>query len=68
MMFLFSIHGDTMIHSSSFIETPINSNMFGWDRRFQVMTSRQNLCKRLSPVVMRRLGQVNYPLDPPDII
>ena len=43
-IFPFSIHGETMAHSLSFIVTPINSNTFGWDRRFQVMTSRQKIC------------------------
>ena len=39
-----SIHGDTMEYSFSFIVAPINSNMLGWDRRFQVITSRKKFC------------------------
>ena len=53
---LFSIHGVTMVYSLPSIETPINSNMFGCDRRFQIMTSRQKFCK-WSPTMYNRVGR-----------
>jgi hypothetical protein len=39
--------------------TPISGNIFGWDMRFHVMTSRQKFCKRSGPIV-RGTGRDTY--------
>ena len=58
-MFPFSIHGATIINSLSFITTPSNFRIFGWDNRLQVITSRQKPCRRSSSIAPE--GEVEAP-------
>ena len=50
------------------METPSKGRMFGWDRCFQAMTSRQNSWGKLSDRSLRRLSKyLENPVEVPSV-